>query len=444
MQQKTQKADIWSSLLSDFSSSSQPSKFLHKKSVVVFGDELTGKSTLATKLCCHGIGDKERAHHGNGLDYHELVVKGDDDDESTTCNVWVTDGHLSHRNLVKFSLKPETLEHTLVLLVVDMSQPWTAMESLDKWTGVIREHLDSLKLDPEEQKRLKDKILSGYQSYVEPGQENEAAKVSNVQQATHDSLDESTLTDNLMLQIVVVATKCDHLETLESQHGYGEEQFDCVQYHLRKYCMKVGAGLVYTSAVKEDKNVEVLRRYITHKLYGFKFDKAASVVDRESVFVPSGWDSEKKVKVLAESFANQISPDHEYSQVICKPVVQRKLVAELKELVVDDEQTFLHKCMNYLLQAKPDKGRTSLAGGDNPLNKKPSSIHNSPVMKSRDSLSSIGSTGGKSSVKGGDGKQPSNERMLANFFNSLLQKKGPQAGGSPQQATPPKKQVNKE
>ena len=65
-------------------------------------------------------------------------------------------------------------------------------------------------------------------------------------------------------------------------------------------------------------------------------------------------------------------------------------------------------------------------------------------MKSRDSLSSIGSTGGKSSVKGGDGKQPSNERMLANFFNSLLQKKGPQAGGSPQQATPPKKQVSRE
>ena len=63
------------------------------------------------------------------------------------------------------------------------------------------------------------------------------------------------------------------------------------------------------------------------------------------------------------------------------------------------------------------------------------------MKPSRDSLSSIGSTGGKSTVKG-DGKQPSNERMLANFFNSLLQKKGPQAGGSPQQATPPKKQVS--
>ena len=96
MQQKSSKVDIWSSLLSDFSSSaSQPSKFLHKKSVVVFGDELTGKSTLATKLC--GVGADDRFHHGNGLDYHELVVKGDDDDESTTCNVWVTDGHLSHR-----------------------------------------------------------------------------------------------------------------------------------------------------------------------------------------------------------------------------------------------------------------------------------------------------------------------------------------------------------
>ena len=80
-------------------------------------------------------------------------------------------------------------------------------------------------------------------------------------------MDESTLTDNLMLPIVVVATKCDHLEALESQHNYGEEQFDCVQYHLRKYCMKVGAGLVYTSAMKEDKNVEVLRRSVVVCLF---------------------------------------------------------------------------------------------------------------------------------------------------------------------------------
>jgi len=38
--------------------------------------------------------------------------------------------------------------------VVDMSRPWTIMESLQKWASVLREHVDKLKIPPEEMREM--------------------------------------------------------------------------------------------------------------------------------------------------------------------------------------------------------------------------------------------------------------------------------------------------
>jgi dynein light intermediate chain 1 len=43
------------------------------------------------------------------------------------------------------------------MLVVDMSKPWTALDSLQKWASVVREHVDKLKIPPEEMKEMEQK-----------------------------------------------------------------------------------------------------------------------------------------------------------------------------------------------------------------------------------------------------------------------------------------------
>lgn len=45
-----------------------------------------------------------------------------------------------------------------------------------------------------------------------------------------------------------------------------------------------GASLVYTS-VKEMKNLDVLYKYLVHRLYGFPFHCSAQVVERDAVFM---------------------------------------------------------------------------------------------------------------------------------------------------------------
>ncbi len=75
------------------------------------------------------------------------------------------------------------------------------------------------------------------------------------------------------------------MATLERTHSYRDEHFDFIQLHIRKFCLNYGASLFYTS-VKEDKNCDLLYKYLVHRIYGGEeFKTPALVVEKEAVFV---------------------------------------------------------------------------------------------------------------------------------------------------------------
>ncbi|MEE6526606.1 hypothetical protein FKM82_027334 [Ascaphus truei] len=100
-----------------------------------------------------------------------------------------------------------------------------------------------------------------------------------------------------------------------------------------------GSALVYSS-VKEEKNLDLLYKYIVHKTYGFHFNSPASVVEKDAVFIPAGWDNNKKIGILHENFTT-VKPEDAYEDFIVMPPV-RKLVHD-KEVAAEDEQVFLMK-----------------------------------------------------------------------------------------------------
>ena len=70
--------------------------------------------------------------------------------DHTRLGVTVLDGDPHHTGLLKFALTKENFADTLVLLVVSMSQPWSILESLQKWTQILQDHINRLKIPPEE------------------------------------------------------------------------------------------------------------------------------------------------------------------------------------------------------------------------------------------------------------------------------------------------------
>ncbi|KAI2578998.1 PREDICTED: cytoplasmic dynein 1 light intermediate chain 2 [Rhinopithecus bieti] len=238
-------------------------------------------------------------------------------------------------------------------------------------------------------------------------------------------LGDNVLTHNLGIPVLVVCTKCDAVSVLEKEHDYRDEHLDFIQSHLRRFCLQYGAALIYTS-VKEEKNLDLLYKYIVHKTYGFHFTTPALVVEKDAVFIPAGWDNEKKIAILHENFTT-VKPEDAYEDFIVKPPV-RKLVHD-KELAAEDEQVFLMKQQSLLAKqpATPTRASESPARGPS----------GSPRTQGRGGPASVPSSSPGTSVKKPDPNIKNNaasEGVLASFFNSLLSKKtgspgSPGAGG---------------
>lgn len=133
-------------------------------------------------------------------------------------------------------------------------------------------------------------------------------------------------------------------------------------------------------------------------------------MEKDSVFVPSGWDSLKKIEVLYENM-QKINPEAHYSDAI--PYPYEKPHKE-HELLDEEEQAFLARQLVLLNQ--------NLTQPQTPVVRK--SIELTKPLSANKRIS--------------DNPPPSSERALASFFNALLQKKQE----SPTVRTPSKKPVD--
>ncbi|XP_023646646.1 cytoplasmic dynein 1 light intermediate chain 2 isoform X2 [Paramormyrops kingsleyae] len=406
--------NLWSSILSEVSTRSS-SKLPSGKNILVFGEDGSGKTTIMAKL--QGI---EHIKKGRGLEYLYLSVHDEDRDDLTRCNVWILDGDLYHKGLLKFAVSADSLKDTLAVLVADMSRPWTVMESLRKWASVLRDHIDKLRVPPEEMREMEQKLMKDFQEYMEP---EEAVQGSPQRRGPASGpedegvllpLGENVLTHNLGVPVLVLLTKCDAISVLEKEHDFQEEHFDFMQSHIRRFCLQYGAALIYTS-VKEEKNLDLLYKYIVHKLYDFQLTTPALVVEKDSVFIPSGWDNEKKIAILHENFTT-VKVEDPFEDFITKPPV-RKLVHD-KEVNAEDEQVFLMKQQSLLAKqpATPTRATESPAR----------TASGSPRPAGRAGPTNVASVSPMTAVKKPDPNMKgaaANEGVLANFFNSLLSKK---------------------
>ncbi|XP_071785046.1 cytoplasmic dynein 1 light intermediate chain 2-like [Asterias amurensis] len=426
--------NLWSSILGEVSSHSG-SKLPSCKSILVFGEDESGKTTLISRL--QGTDDPKKGH---GLEYLYLDVQDEDQDDSTRCGVWILGGEPEQSDLLQFALTPASMSHTLAIIVADMSKPWSILDSLRKWVDLLRRHIDTLRMPPERLREMEERLVQQFQEYVEPeeGEEPKSprrttapASVGGEDEKVLLPLGETTLTHNLGIPIVVVITKSDAISSLEKEQDFKMEHLDFIQQHIRKFCLNYGAALFYTS-VKEGKNCDLLYKYLLHRIYGFPFHKPALVVEKDALFVPFGWDNLQKVGILYENMPN-INPQEPFGDVVAKPVI-RKPLQDSKEISAEDEQVFLMK-----QQAMLSKNLPPTKQQDAP--QRPAIGMRTPERKGNAANAAPITPSGKAKMDAGK-PGATNEGVLANFFNSLLSKKsGPGSPGSPAPPKPGDKSV---
>uniref|UniRef100_A0A8D9DQ38 Dynein light intermediate chain n=2 Tax=Cacopsylla melanoneura TaxID=428564 RepID=A0A8D9DQ38_9HEMI len=423
--------NLWMGTLSEVQTADK-TKLPSNKQLLVLGDNGTGKTTLIAKL--QGIDSPEK---GSALEYAYINVSDEYREDHTRLGVWILDGEPAHSNLLQFALNQDTLPHTMVMFVVSMTTPWNIIDELQKWASALQDHIDNLNIGAHDYQELTQRNIKRWYEYVDQGDDLDGdnslpnRRISrNYEEEQGLPLGEGILERNLGVDIVVVVTKTDYMSTLEKDLYYKEEHFDFVQQYIRKFCLKFGAGLFYTSA-KEDKNCDLLYKYLAHRLYGIPFRTSALIVEKDAVLIPSGWDNMKKVGILYENMQS-IKPDDYYTDVISKPIVRKPTTRE-PDVLVEDEQGFLGRMLG-LLQQNPAANVTPRPDNSLPQIRTPVGVQKTGDRRMSNSPGGVimGQGGTNSPKKMIDptkvgATSPGGEGVLANFFNSLLLKKTAQS-----------------
>ncbi|KAI9597016.1 dynein light intermediate chain-domain-containing protein [Syncephalis fuscata] len=411
---------IWSSILQSVASS----KMVFTKNVLVLGDPSSGKSALIHNLkrdhkevltppgtnsvsvgTSTGTGtttlgmNTSSSHDAAMKDKSELALSytyadvKDDENEDTVGRLGFYQLSASHPTLFRFALNPHTFSDTLILITVDWQRPWTFVETLERWFSVIRDGVQAVRDEGRDASvnwskggvivdENKERLERFLQEYVEPSEDGTLPlNVTTNANEVLLPLSEGSLTTNFGIPVIVVCCKADHMNVLEKEHDYKEDQFDFIQQTLRTICSYYGAGLFYTSTHRP-KTFALLRAYLLNRLtYSnginntnatalmsarFPFPYRAQVVDRDIIMIPAGWDSWGKIQILRDGFdCRQMADAWEMDEAKDQHKGEnglhtlyqgqvRDMTAAIKSVVVkeaeeaEDEQEFLGKHIEVL------------------------------------------------------------------------------------------------
>ncbi|PAV80576.1 hypothetical protein WR25_19118 [Diploscapter pachys] len=330
---------IWTKILQEVSSKSSNTV---QSAVIVLGDNGSGKTSLLNKL---EVADKESLD--SALEYRVLKVQNEfagayayqlgtaaaqlGPAESIYLPVWCLDGSEKFAPLLQHTLPPTSPGRIVCVLVGSLDNP-NLIHSLRKWATLFNEQISKKyeKTTINEAKKLQERF---WQEYVEPVESSMTASIAvgNLDdEAGLLPLEQGVLTENLGTSFIIAITKSD------LSHDMSDQQADRILVQVRRFCLLLGAALIYTSS-KSTKNIQLIHKYVVHRAYNMPFTTPAQLIDRDGLFVPAGWDGQKKIDIIKEGI-----PDVDG---VLEPT--REVIPQGKDPIVEaeEDQIFLQRLM---------------------------------------------------------------------------------------------------
>jgi dynein light intermediate chain 1 len=367
--------------------------------LLVLGAPSAGKSTLlaASKLSSSPtLASSTSSTSACAFGYAELI---DGDEVIARAGVWESRPGLEE---ITSSLpKPVTA----IVLVLDGSRPWELGASLSSLLTCLQSSLPSPLPSP-------DALRQRFLSYREPG-----APAVSVDASALD-LPAGVLEQNLGVPIVVAVTKSDLFSAVAQELDYKDAHWDFIQTYLRRVCLRYGAALIFCSARKE-LNTGVLGDYVRHLLFNTTFNHPAQLLDRESLFVPLGWDSSAKIAI---DFSNQKitnDPALPFEDAIKRPAQLSTSAVSEGVVSAEEDQVFLQTQLTIIGHAArtgADSSSVAVPVAEAPRTPvKDSTPAKAPLTPLPASPLPLPATPSASPA-------PNDHAVLSNFFNNLINK----------------------
>ncbi|RKF61925.1 Cytoplasmic dynein 1 light intermediate chain 2 [Erysiphe neolycopersici] len=333
------KKDMWSSMLNSVSSG----KSLPEKNIIMLGGNpesqrefLENLSADESKSLPSFQNNKKPPTANNlalGYTYHDVLDADHEVITDTLARLSVfllSDSSPSFAPLLKPLLTPRTIPNTLVVILLDWSQPWLWLRQLRDWIQLLRTLLISL------DENCKEKMEEVMISWRDKGRGLKSIDGLNAGIVMENDLNlplgHGEWDMALGVPLCVVCQNSERIEFLEKERGWKEEDFDFVLQCLRTILLKHGASLIYVAPSTTNNLQSLIHSSLgIHSLLK-RQPLRHNVIDRDKVLVPPNWDSWGKIRVLREGF------DAEAVSIGWSCDIEKDPITKSNEIVTDDAE----------------------------------------------------------------------------------------------------------
>ncbi|KAL2150129.1 hypothetical protein VTH82DRAFT_7805 [Thermothelomyces myriococcoides] len=303
---KGEKKELWNSMLSSVASGRR----LPEKNLIVLGGSVDSQRELFEALSSND----RRIHDRNasrappvannfalGYTYYDVLDADQEDTLARISAYTLTSPSPAFASLLQPVLTPQSIPNTLIVILLDWSQPWKWMRQLREWILLLRTVLVSLS---NECKEAMEEVMLEWRDRGRGGGINldGTPSVSTGDSEIGLPRGPGEWEDALGLPLCVVCQNAEKMEYLEKTQGWKEEEFDTVLQFMRTVLLRHGASLIYTTpSVPSQLPTLVHSSLGIHSLLK-KQPLRHNVIDRDKVVIPPNWDSWGKIRVLRDGF----------------------------------------------------------------------------------------------------------------------------------------------
>ncbi|KAI8948393.1 dynein light intermediate chain-domain-containing protein [Xylaria longipes] len=301
-----QKKDMWSSMLDSVASG----KRLPEKNMLVLGGSVDSQREFLEALSNNGQRrntDRQDSippianSFALGYTYYDVLDADQEDILARVSLHLLSSPAPSFASLIKPLLTPQSIPNTLIVILLDWSQPWSWMRQLREWLLLLRNVL--LSLSPECKEAMEEVISS----WRERGRTGGSVNLDGTGAVATEGdvalpLGPGEWEDALGLPLCVVCQNSERIDYLEKTQGWKEESFDLVLQYLRTALLRHGASLIYTAPTMMTPLQSLVHASLGIRSLLKRAPLKHNVIDRDKIVVPPNWDSWGKIRVLRDGF----------------------------------------------------------------------------------------------------------------------------------------------
>ena len=236
-----------------------------------------------------------------GYTYHD-VLDADQEDILARMNVYMlSNSSAAFAPILRPLLNAKTVKSTLIVVLLDWSEPAKWARQLRQWIRLLRKVVVSLddqtKIEMEENMDLWKQKLTGIDTQRQASTDEQKSGSATVVPPGEGEWDAE-----LGVPLSVVCIRSENIETLERDRGWDEDHFDFLLQWLRTVLLKHGASLCYVASFDSNDVKTLIHSTLNIKSLLKKDTAKHNVIDRDKILVPPNWDSHGKIRIIREAF----------------------------------------------------------------------------------------------------------------------------------------------